>query len=415
MLREKIKMLKLAFLALIASFAFVSAPAFADDNRATFKERQENAVRLIKGDGSCISCKVFGQFSSTIFEANETANNFGPKLVPILVSFAMLFSLFYLGGGLITGDGSDLISRWQVFYRLLLVVALVSWFLNSNPVQLMWSLFYNPLMLLGISIAEAVGVQLSASCTSIDPVWPDQANTTLTYMMRGVCTSQEMVIEHIATGMALGTTEDGDGFSSFFIYGFSGLVIVVLFGFLMIVFPLRFVDIIVRLAIVSILAPFFALAFAFKPTRGYSYIGIAIALNAAAQFALFMILLSIGSSVFDSMSSYLFVDAASDDTSASTVLVNALTMVAIASIFLGLIKAVPSIASELTKSSSGGGEGGAAGIKTVATPMMVGGSAAGLAVGLPARYAIRKTGAGVKYVGSAAYGKVRGVLGKGVS
>ena len=196
-------------------------------------------------------------------------------------------------------------------------------------------------------------------------------------MLGGVCESYKLTISGLATGLTL--LDTGGGFSEILAYMLAGAMVTLVYGFIAITFPIRFIDVIVRMALVSIITPFLVVAATFKPTRGYAMIGVSIILNAAAQFALLVIILKIGSQVFLDFERRMIVEAG-DNSTVGSVLITALVLTAIALIFAGLIKAVPSIAAELTRSSSGGGEGGSGAMRAVggaATIAATGGATAG--------------------------------------
>lgn len=355
-----------------------------EDNRKDFATRKEEFKTDIKGD-ECMTCLVFQNFAVAVFKPLASVNASGPDFIPIMVMFAQLYALFVLGKGLIIGNGDDLVARWQVFYRLCLMVALVSFILQA-PVTLIWQIVYNPILLLGGAIAQTVG-SFSSSCGIANMnVYPEQAKTVLDMMFAGTCTAWDITLDGMATGLALMTTRAT--ILSILYFGIAGLIIVLIYGWLVITFPLKFIDIIVRLAIVSIVTPVLVLAFTFKETRGYAMTAVSMVLNAAMQFALFMIILVMGKKVFEGLAQILFISTDAE-TGVISVLVNSLAMVVTASIFAGLLKSVPALASEISKSSSGGNEGSNAAIGTIAKPLTVGATATGTAVGLGGRGAIR--------------------------
>ena len=157
----------------------------------------------------------------------------------------------------------------------------------------------------------------------------------------------------------------------------SSFVIILLYGFLAIVFPLRFIDVVIKLAIVGFLTPILGLCAVFKPTRGYVGVAISNVLNATAQFAIMSIIFRIGDDVFTAMNEAMGVGGADF---IGTIL-NGLVMFGTAFVFVGLVNAVPGIASEIARhSGGGGGEGGAAASSVISKPASVAAGGAGAAM-----------------------------------
>jgi len=428
------RIFKIALLALVAAvFAFSAQPAKAapapyfgpmpgmvvlgqsalgfnlfEDRTNSFADEKAEAKQNLQNLG-CVTCEIFDTFADATFQGMASIDGQASGLIPVVATVAMVFSLFYLGSALVAGDAGDLLGRWQVFWRLMMTVAAASIVLSA-PIRIVWQLIYEPLFLIGQAVIDSVGAgALPASCSASSPgVYPEAANSALTSMSGTVCGAYNLVLDGLATGIAMFYATPDD-FGGILIFVIAGAFICLIYGWLAIVFPLRFIDVVIRLALVSIITPFLVLAAAFKPTRGYATIGVSNVLNATAQFALLTVIFKIGSGVLDEFGQGI---ANVGDASYGQMIITTLSMVGVAMVFSGLVKAVPSIAAEFSRSSgSGGGEGGSAATRAVAAPAMIAATAAGGAGAITGRMAAAKGAAALRTAGGAA----RRGLGKGTS
>ena len=438
-----------SFMLMVAAFASltVSTPAMAqeddggglfggitdfftiENNAEGFDQRREGAKVLLESY-PCVACDIFDNFASAVFDGMSAVDDEGPSLIPVVTGFASLFALFYLGSAFVAGDASDLPGRWQVFWRLCLAVAFASFVLGNKPVTLMWDYVYSALFSIGQGVVNVVGGN-SGSCDSPGPGItadaPAGALEALSYMSTTVCGAYEMTLDGIANGLAMMTQRDG--IANTLVYIFSGMFVVLIYGFLAITFPLRFIDVVIRLAIVSIITPLLVVCLVFKPTRGYFSIAISNVLNATAQFAILTVIFSIGKRVFDRMVDITVQAPVESETGAfglgsiageqdfTAVVVQALVLVGIAVVFNGLVKSVPAIAAEFSRSSGGGGDAGgnaAVGMIGRTTTAVVGGAGAAAGLGAMRGRALASQARQADMIGKAV-GQAVGRTGRGVS
>lgn len=364
----------------------------------TFEERRNDAVTALGGLTNCWACKVFNEFGKQIFSSGKAADAAGKTLIPVVSGFASVFALFYLGSGFIAGDASDLPQRWTVFWRLMVSVAFGTAVLSAGAFSFVWDYVYDPLFSIGTGVAGVFAsdaVQTSCDPGAIKVGGFASADATLEAMYKVVCGGHNISIQGIATGLALGTHVDGVVNTLF--YGISGLVIVFMYLWIMISFPLRFIDVLIRLGIVGMITPLLVIAAVFKPTRGYISIGISNVLNATAQFAITAVMFAIGSKVFTDMTSTLKLDANASgsiwvqNSTAVSAISSSVVMIGMAAIFAGMLRSVPAIAAEFSQYRGSGGDqignsaiGAAA--NSIAMPikgvgMVAGASAAKVALG----------------------------------
>lgn len=436
-----------SFMLMLAAFASltVSTPAIAqeddgglfggvtdfftiENNAEGFDQRREGAKVLLESY-PCVACDIFDNFASAVFDGMSAVDDEGPSLIPVVTGFASLFALFYLGSAFVAGDASDLPGRWQVFWRLCLAVAAASVVLAA-PVTIMWDYVYSILFSIGKGVVNVVGGN-SGTCARPGPGItadaPAGALEALSYMSTTVCGAYEMTLDGIANGLAMMTQRDG--IANTLVYIFSGMFVVLIYGFLAITFPLRFIDVVIRLAIVSIITPLLVVCLVFKPTRGYFSIAISNVLNATAQFAILTVIFSIGKRVFDRMVDITVQAPPQSDSGAfglgsiageqdfTAVVVQALVLVGIAVVFNGLVKSVPAIAAEFSRSSGGGGDAGgnaAVGMIGRVTTTTVGGTGAALGLSKMRGMAMANQARQADMIGKAV-GNAMGRTGRGVS
>lgn len=379
---------------------------FTFENEKSFEERKAD-FKAYFSTFECVTCKLFDGFSGAIFDVSGNVDGAGPGLIPVLTGFASVFALFYLGSAFVSGDASDLLGRWQVFWRLCLAVAAGSVFLSA-PLTNSWNFIFGPLFSIGEGVVAMVGGSSGSCGGSISSNAPAGAVSALQSMSRTVCGSYEMTIEGLANGMALMTQKDG--LVNTFTYFVFGLLTVMMYGFLALTFPLRFIDVVIRLAIVGMITPILTLCAVFKPTRGYVSIAISNVLNATAQFAILSVIFKIGDTVFTKLMSEMNLSSSSIQSGGEGSMMeafgNSLVLFGIAFVFSGMVRAVPAIAAEFARHSGGGGDvGGNAATMVVAAPAAGAAAVAGLATGGVGKLAMKG--------GGKAWGAMKGAGGKG--
>jgi len=393
----------------VSGVAFVAAipgtSLFFDNEQQKFAENKAEIQATIENEIGCITCEIFVEFTTAVFGQLRNVDSSASGLIPVAGSIALILSFVYLFSGFVTGDASDLLGRWQVFWRLMMSLAFATIVLASGPVAFVWEYIFGNLFALGNGIINSVDASLLSDCTSSPiNIYPPDAAQAVRDMNLSVCASFKMTVESMATGIALIVSPPGS-FSGILTFIVAGIAVTAIYAFLALVFPLRFIDIVIRLAIISIVSPVLVVAAAFKPFRGYAFGAIGTVLNAMAQFVLLAIILRIGAGVVERFSQKLFTTGLNESASATQVVISAFALVGVALVFSALVKSVPALASELTRSTGGGGEGGNAAIKTIAAPASMAAGGAGAAVGLAGKGAIVYQGAKIAGRG----------LGKGVN
>ena len=368
-----------------------------ENNAESFDQRREGAKIMLEGY-PCFSCTVFDSFAGAVFTGLNNFDAAGASLIPVLIGFGNLFALFYLFSNFVAGDASDLAGRWAVVWRLCLAIAAASVVLAA-PVSIMWNYFYDVLFSIGTGVANQVGGS-SGSCTvsgsgiSVSNA-PAGAVEALQQMSTTVCGAYEMTLDGIANGLAMMTQRDG--WINSLVYIIAGIFVVLIYGFLALIFPLRFIDVVIRMAIVTMITPLLVVCLVFKPTRGYFSIAVSTILNATAQFAILTIIFKLGKQVFQEVSNVtiespvatesgsLMIGAIAGEQDFTAVVVQALILVGVAVVFNGLVKSVPAIAAEFSRSSGGGMDAGgnaAVGMISRAATTVAGGAGAAAGVGM---------------------------------
>ena len=375
----------------------------------TFEQRRQAAFNGLGGKNNCWSCYIFNEFSVMIFEKGKEIDAASKSLIPVITGFATVFALFYLGTGFVAGDASDLPQRWTVFWRLCIAAAAGSAVLKVGAFTFAWDYIYGPLFSIGTALASAFGATASGCSPGPSGVGPSGAADAIASMYGIVCGGHQMSVDGIALGIAV--LSQTDGLLNSIIYAITGIIIAVIFLWIMISFPLRFIDVLMRMGIVGMITPLLVICAVFKPTRGYISIGISNILNASAQFAITAIMFSIGYKSFIRIIASSKLDAGASNnlwianTSTVDTLSNAIMLVGMATIFGAMLKSVPSIAAEFSQFRGGGGDAvGNAASSTAATVMTAPIKGAALAVGLASGALALKGLAGKKGLGKGVSG-----------
>lgn len=397
----RIRFLVALFLAVITVAG--ASPAYAQDggggdpswyeqwlnpqNNYDFATRKQGAQILLEEYG-CGTCEIFEKFTQAVFNVSDQVDAAGPGLIPVMTGFASLFGLFYLGSAFVTGDASDLLGRWQVFWRLCLAVAAGAVFLSA-PLTYAWDYIFWPLFSIGDGLVNMIGGS-NGTCGGVSVSAPAGAQMAVNSMSRTVCGSYDMVMDGLANGIAFMTHKDG--IMNTLIYALFGFLIVMIYGYLAIIFPLKFIDVVIKLAIIGFITPLLGVCAVFKPTRGYVGIAISNVLNATAQFALLTIIFKIGDQVFTEMVQSLGIGGVNgDEQDMMDAFITGLVMFGVAFIFVGLVNSVPSIAAEITRyAGSSGGEGGKAAAAVIGRPAAAAASTAGASSRAAGNYAMTK-------------------------
>ena len=384
--------------------------------RPNFETRRDQAYTKMSSAG-CWPCKIFNSFQSGIFRSIDKADDGGRGLIPVLTGFATVFALFYLGSAFVSGDASDLLGRWQVFWRLCIAVAAASTVLNAGAASFMWDYVYSTLFSIGAAISDAFGVAAMASggncpSPSIGGL-SGGAESAVQSMSATVCGGYQMTLRGIATGYAVATWQDG--IINAFIYGFCGIALMAIYGLLALTFPLRFIDVLIRLSIVSLITPFLVVAAVFKPTRGYASIAIANVLNATALFAIVSIIFVIGSNVMDTFLEQMGLingvesnNIIFGESDRVDVIVNVIVLTGVALTFLGMLRSAPAIAAEFSRSSGGSSSAGDAAVSAATAPVRMAAGGAGLAAGGVGAVKMRSAAAATRATENAAQAQAIG-------
>lgn len=403
----------------VASYFSPSKQTFSDVYRQNF----ESLSRF-----GCWGCNVFDAFSRSIFDAGERVGGSGPgrTFSGVIVAFACCFSLYYVGSAFVSGDASDLLARWKGFWRLMLSVAVASAFLTTGggSFENTWRMIYGPILSVPLAVAQEVNNGAGASKCPASPTAPsrsaelDGASKSLDAMRGVVCDSNEIAIKGIAFGTAMAMS--GDGFVGAIVNAACGLIVMAIFFYITITFPMRFIDVLIRLSVVSVLTPVFIVCATFKPTRGYVQIAISNILYCGSVFAFTSILFGLGIKFIENR-----MDAhinAMKDSSTITIIGSGFEIVAMAMIFASFSRTAVSLAQEFSQFRGSAGHAGDTAINltnTVASTAIKGASA-GTSLGAHKVASSMRgqpaTGSGTEaHAGTVGGGSASGTLGRGVS
>lgn len=387
------------------------------ESPADAMKTKSDAVAAAINSAGCWSCTIFNSFAGVAFVqgSSVSAQAAGP-LTAIISGFGTVFALFYLGSSFVSGDASDLLQRWKVFWRLLIACAAGSAVLSANAFEFAWTVVYGPLMDIALAVykAFAAGGETCSSGASF-PGAPSGAMASLQAMGEIVCGSNKIANQGIGFGVALMFT--WDGITGWAINLITGLILCIIFGWIAITFPLRFIDALIRLGVVGIVTPVLVVCAVFKPTRSYVQIGISNVLYAGAEFAFTGIMFALGSKVFKTILNEQMGSMGTMDP--TTQISRAFVLIGTGVIFAAMTRMAPSLAAEFSafRGSTGGGVGGAAVgamSNVVSTTTSVAGAGAGYAIaGRAAGGAAGRAMGGA--AGGAEGGGVAGALGKGVT
>jgi len=319
----------------------------------------ENEVRAL----GCWSCKVFNAFGDVVFTSGrDVSHSADASLRPVIIAVATLFSLFYLGSAFVSGDASDLLSRWKVFWRLLIAVAVGSAWLSAGSFDTTWDYVYGPLLKIPLAVETAVhmpgGVNTNCSPAATAPAnAPEGAVTAMSEMATVVCGANNISLKGLAFGMGLSNT--GDGIIGSFVNAVAGIILAVVFLWIAITFPLRFIDVLLRLMVVGIVAPVLVVCAVFKPTRSFVMIGVRNVLYAGALFAFTGIMFKVGYTFLTQMIEQTVV--AGGDPTTGALLGRGIVLIGAGVVFAAMIRMAPALAAEFsTFSGQSGGVGDAA-------------------------------------------------------
>lgn len=349
-----------------------------------FEQRRSNAFqRLNRLD--CFTCEIFAGFSNSVFGVGAKVDEAGASLIPAMVNFTILFVFFYLGSAFVAGDASDLLGRWQVVWRLILATIGGTVFL-AQPFTYSWDIIFSTIFSIGTGVVNMMGglPPISSTCTGVTPPIsgiPEGARSVLSEMSLTVCGAYKMTLNGLATGIALSTQTDG--LFNTIINTIAGFIVIFIYGFIAFIFPLRFIDVVLRVGIVGILTPIIGVLAVFKPTRSYVSIAISNVLNATMQFAIMSIMFIIGQTVLSDFLSTSGLSTGEQDISFLSNLLNAFVLVGVAFVFQGMLASVPAIAAEFSKYGGSGNAAGSAATnfasKVVTAPATAAGVVAGVA------------------------------------
>lgn len=330
---------------------------------------------------SCWGCSIFDAFSTSVFSAGRSvsSSSAGP-LASVIVSVSSLFSLVYIGSAFVSGDASDLLNRWKVFWRLMIAVALGCAWINSGGGSFdnTWNVVYSPLMKIPLAVSQAVpgGTDTSGCGGASVSGAPAGAGQVISEMRNVICGGHKITLKGIAFGLALAGS--GDGLVGTLCNIVAGLAICAIFVWVAISFPLRFIDVLIRLTVLGIVTPVLVVCAVFKPTRGYCQIGVSNALYAGCMFAFTSIMFKLGSSFFEqAVNDRINMMAQSDSLQQVS---QSLVLVASGVIFASMLKMAPALASEFSQfrgQSGGVGDAASSMAATVTTAPVKGAAALG--------------------------------------
>lgn len=367
---------------------------------------------------TCWPCLIFNKFAENVFSKGQSISSRaeGP-MRRIIFTVSIVFCLFILGGGLIAGDASDIARRWTSVWKFLIVAALGSVFVG-NSFGNMWEWVYGPIMSVPIAINKEFGLAsvdtlqvagnaVSCSLNSAANA-PAGAGSIMEGMQGIVCGGHRLSGAGMAYGWALMTHTNG--FFGTITNIFCGFVLMAVFCWVAITFPLRFIDILIRLTIIGILSPVLVVLAVFKPTRSYVQTAIQNVLYVGCLFAFTGIMFTLGSSVFSGVLDAALRGMQGDSQDAVTTIVNGIILVGGGIVFSAMIQMAPALAKEFSGFSGSSGGVGDAVSGAVSSVASVGTKAAGAAAGAP--FSIGKAYLANRTAGKVMGGKIAQALGK---
>lgn len=366
----------------------------------------------------CWGCQVFDSFAAQTFKAGKDLSSGAlmGKLASVIVAVASLFSLVYIGGAFVSGDAGDLLGRWKVFWQLLIAVAISTAWLTTGgrAFDNTWDVVYGPLMNIPLGVADAVRVSPSVEgncgAGATPEGTPSGAINTVREMRKIVCGGHTISIKGIAFGMAVAGS--GSGIVGTALNFVSGVAVMIVFLWIAISFPLRFIDVLLRLAVVGIVTPILIVCAAFKPTRSYVSIGISNVLYAGCLFAFTSIMFKLGSGFFDAAAQDKMNNIAAFNP--ATNVSQTILLVGAAVIFASMLRMAPSLAAEFSqfRGQSGGVGDAATGFASSVATLPVKAGTAVVAAKTGGAVAGKAAGGAMA---QASGGGVAGSLGKSVS
>lgn len=396
------------------------AANFFTPSKETFQQVYSNNLGILNGFG-CWGCNVFDAFSGSVFTAGQRVSGNGAAFAGVVVAISCVLSLVYIGSAFVSGDASDLLSRWKSFYRLLISVSIATAFLTTGggAFSNSWRFVYGPLMSVPLAVAQEVSGKGPGSCAvSANPSPTIAGAESSVKAMRGiVCDVNSITMKGIAFGSALAFT--GDGIIAVFVNAIAGLLTVVIFGWVTITFPMRFIDILIRLTVLGVITPVLVVCATFRASRSYVQIGISNILYCGASFAFTSILFNLGLEYFkDVMDSR--INLIDTQSSLTSILASSFEIVGMAVIMASLAKTAGGMAQEFSQfrgTSGGAGDAATNMISTVVSAPVKGGAAlaSGAIQGTVAGRAAAGAAGAAGSAGSVGGGSASGSLGRGVS
>ncbi len=365
----------------------------------------------------CWPCLIFDKFADNVFSKGQevSASAAGP-MRRIIGAVSVVFCLVFLGGGLVAGDASDIARRWTTVWKFLLGAALGSIFVGSAFTN-MWNWVYGPVMAVPIAINQEFGGTTvntltvagnQVACSLSSPSGPSGSAGIMQGMQGIVCGGHRLSGAGMAYGWALMTHTNG--FFGTITNIFCGFVLMAVFCWVAITFPLRFIDILIRLTIIGILSPVIIVLAVFKPTRSYVTTAIQNVLYVGCLFAFTGIMFNLGSSVFSGVLNTALQGMQGTSQDAVTTIVNGIILVGGGIVFSAMIQMAPALAKEFSGFSGSGGGVGDAVSGAVSSVASVATKGAGAAAGAPV--SLGKSYFGSKMNAKIMSGKIAQALGK---
>ena len=325
---------------------------------------------MVQYNRQCWPCLIFNQFAQNVFtKGEEISGKAQEPFTRIIGAVSVLFCLYYLGGGLIAGDASDIARRWTTVWKFLIGAALGTVFLN-NAFENMWNWVYGPVMAVPIAVNNEFGGMSNNMLSQLGGVTNCSVNTVggpsgsaaiMSGMEGIVCGGHQLSGAGMAYGWGL--IMHTNGFWGTLTNVICGTILMAVFCWVAITFPLRFIDILIRLTIIGILSPVIIVLAVFKPTRSYVTTAVQNVLYTGCLFAFTGIMFNLGASVFSGVLKTALDGMAASDTDPLTTVSNGIILIGGGIVFSSMIKMAPSLAQEFSgfRGGSGGGVGDAIG------------------------------------------------------
>lgn len=228
--------------------------------------------------GGCWACDMLQQAGSVGLDvAQQMFDVIAGQLAALLGVLMALWILFLVGRVFLPfGPDGNPAQLWNLGARRIFAFAVILGFLQSS--QAFWDYLFMPVLSLGTGLAVQLLSQASQQSCPVSPVGSGVvgAKAALDSMRCPLSLIQEVFTRGMLTGVAMTFGATWHSWMDFvkvwtwpgqILQMLSGVVLALVYAFGFVMFPLFFVDAVLRVAIIAVLAPLAAALSLFAPTR----------------------------------------------------------------------------------------------------------------------------------------------------